>query len=290
MDKMNTELLLLNQRGFIPGPKETQEDFFKRIELCEKFSKNPDLFSKEFFFSSQNILTWHEWDWPRSRVTELFDVTPDWIVAFYSKKDLSFYQGAATWIMERKDKNKFAAVQFQPSLKKGKYFWFYDRDEMLSHEAVHVVRMAFNDAKTEEIFAYLTSSSSFRKIFGPIFQSSTETHLLFFFLLAGLGAQLLCTFFPLGVVAWFFQVLSFFLIVKGLFRLFRIRKKFFKTYKKLSQILKCSKKSRAVLFRLTDKEIFSFSKKNISEILQYIQERKENEFRWEVLNLAYFNF
>lgn len=272
------ELLKLNERGIIPGPLELISDYEKRVKSIE-LNKNST--------GEGNKLSWSDFDWARSTVAHLFDISPDWVVAHYSNKGLRFWQGAMTY--SQLDYDSSVVIQIRKNLKKGKYLFLYDKEEILSHEIIHAARMAFNDPKTEELFAYWTSTSHFRKLFGPIFRSPLESSVFMCFLGFGLFLQLFLPFlhsvflFPLIQLS---NVLSLSMLTFCLFRLYRTRLKVNRVLKKLTLILNSKLKARSVLFRLSDKEIYFFAKASKAEILEYTQ--NQNELRWQVINLAYF--
>src|SRR5262245_52150906 len=103
---------------------------------------------------------------------ELFDCAPDWIPLFFSNYRLPFWQGGCTWILQRTECDPpFALLQLNKAYKDHDvYLKFYRRDELVTHECAHVGRMAFDEPAFEEIIAYRTSPSPFRRWLGPIIQ------------------------------------------------------------------------------------------------------------------------
>src|SRR5690242_3783438 len=101
----DSELLTLDQMGFIPGPNESEEGFFKRVETAkEKFAKG-------------KWIPESHWDWVRESLDTLFYVKPLYICAFYSNRSLTPWQGAAAWIEGR----ELSSIQLREKLKKGSY-------------------------------------------------------------------------------------------------------------------------------------------------------------------------
>lgn len=180
----DTELLQLNNRGFIPGPQETEEKYLKRISCLEELAEDPQkFFSVTPPFPIKDRVRRQHWDLKRCDLKKIFHVSPDWLFAFYHNEKLPFWQAAATWVVVDPIHNvKLALLQFRKRLKKGNYLGIYALDEIMAHEAVHAVRMAFDEPVFEEHLAYLTSSSTIRRIFGSIFRKSYEFVLLFLFM------------------------------------------------------------------------------------------------------------
>lgn len=279
----DSELLLLNNRGFIPGPQETEEKFQKRISCLEELASDPQkFFSSSAPFPIKDRVRRQHWDLKRSDLKKIFQVSPDWLFAFYHNEKLSLWQAAATWVIVDPVHNvKLALLQFRKGLKKGSYLGIYALDEIMAHEAVHAVRMAFDEPVFEEHLAYLTSSSTIRRIFGSLFRRSYEFALLFLFM-AGIFA---------GIVldAYTLFRFSYFLLL-GLFSLNIVRLGirhfyFLFCFKKLSKL---TKEPFAVMLRLTDREISSFAKNSVEEIEKTILQEKEKSLRWRVIYLAYF--
>ncbi|NGX28322.1 MAG: hypothetical protein K940chlam1_00498 [Candidatus Anoxychlamydiales bacterium] len=292
----DAELLRLNKEGFIPGPNEDENIFLKRIELSKKMIHDP----KSFFenqnqkkpFDFDNRILKPRWNWTRAQLLSLFDIAPSDLAIFYSDQKLHFFQAAATWIVDVTNSNiKIPVLQFRKKLRHKPYLFIYTLDEILAHEAVHSIRVAFDEPKTEEIFSYMTATNVFRKVFGPIIRKDTEV--LIFFLLMGLYFcfQILWLFSSFAFFSYFaflFAISTLVLLTLGLVRLFWVRRKFKKTFKRLFKLLKCKKKARAVLFRLTDEEIFKFAKMKKEAIKDYFDEFKDKSLRLKLIYLGYF--
>lgn len=285
---LDEDLLSYNIRGFLPGPEEKEEDFLKRVSSLEELSGDPQkFFSGSSPFPTEDRVRRHHWDLKRTDLKKIFQVSPDWLFAFYHNKKLPFWQAGATWIVEDPSKNvKLALLQFRKGLKKGSYLGLYALDEILAHEAVHAVRMAYNEPIFEEHLAYLTSSSTIRRIFGSLFQKPVEFILLFLFMSGicfGIFTDSVWTeAYTLFRVSYslLLGLISISLVRLG-FRHFR----FINAYKKLQKI---TTDPFAVLLRLTDKEILHFSKISVDEMKKTIHEEKEKSLRWRVIYLAFF--
>lgn len=283
------ELLKLNQEGFIPGPKEDLSLFLKRVELTKNFFEDPNLFfenhKREKPFNFNDRVKKPNFEWVKNTLFNLFGFTAQ-PFAFFSNEKLSIIHGAATWILKI-DNIALPILQLRKGFKKGTYL-FYDMEEILAHELCHFARAAFDEPKYEELFAYWTSSSIFRRIFGPIISQKLLYFLLPFFL--ALLFQYLNIFFPV----WIFHLIFFFftyytlgVALFGIFNLFFKRWKFNRCFKKIFSILLDKNKTSCTIFRLTDKEIDLFSKLKKEQIEKYIENEKSH--RWQIVKLAYFN-
>ena len=285
----------LNQMGFIPGPNESIDIFLQRVELAQKFYQEKETFLEKFAikmpFPLQDKALKPLRHWSRSLLIRKFDITPDILPVYFHNHELSLFQGAATWFLELGENKEFVIplLQFRRALKKGSYLRIYSFDEILAHEMIHAARACFQEKIFEEHFAYLTSSSSFRRIFGPIFRNPKEI-IVFFSLL---GISLFSSIMPLSsfyssiVVSLSFYFLTTFSML-GIMRLLKNHFIFLLCRKKIRKILKNKEKSLHVMLRLTDKEIFSFAFSKKKKIFSYITKEKDQSLRWKVIYLAYF--
>lgn len=293
---LDEDLLRFNKDGYIPGPNETQENFLERIEFSKKIMKDPNFFfinnKQKLPFSLEKKVLKPRWNWTRSQLLNLFDVSPVNLALFYSDEGLYFFQAAATWILTAgKNDVRIPVLQFRKVLNRKPYLFFYTLDEILAHEAVHAVRAAFNEPKTEEIFSYMTATNIFRKVFGPIIRSAKEVFIFFGLMFCYFIFQI---FWVMTSVSIFYEaslmlaILTLSFLVLGLTRLFMVRRKCAKAFKKLYGIFKSKTKARAVLFRLTDVEIYQFSKMKSLEIIRYVNSKKDESIRMKMIYLAYF--
>ena len=241
------ELLDLNAHGFIPGPKESEEEFLTRVQRVKSA------------LPKESIPKAH-WEWPQLQLKELFDFAPHSLSAYYSNANLAPWQGAACWIGE----GNIPQLQLRSGFKKGSYLKLYSRAEILTHESVHAARAAFDEPQFEEFFAYATASRQWRKVLGPLFQSTWEPWILYLSLGCGL-------FWEMG---W--AVAAAFLMA-GFCRLIRRHRRLTRAFHQLMGKVKDKKRARAILFRLTDGEIKQLSQgKNLQE---------DQTPRWRLLRL-----
>lgn len=245
------ELLSLNLRGFIPGPNETECAFLSRVSATQ-----------EGFGRKESIPRAH-WEWVREHLKELFGFSPESLVAFYSNASLAPWQGAACWI----DEQKIPELQLREGFRKGHYLRLYSREETLAHESIHAARAAFDEPENEEFFAYASSEKKWRRVYGPIVKKPRELWILWFFVLSG-------NFHVLGWIAaqaW---------ITVGVYRLTVQHLRRNKAIGTLQKAGHCEKSARAILLRLTDKEIRGLAKGE--KLLG------DDSLRWRLLRLAYF--
>ena len=144
---------------------------------------------------------------------------------------------------------------------------------MIAHEAVHAARCAFNEEKFEEFFAFAVSEKKWRRVLGPLIQRSWEVCPFFICLFAGVCFDLA----PLvwGAVFW---------MVAGFGRLAKRHSQLKAASENVLRVVGEVKKARAVLFRLTDKEIVKFA--GGESVREYAE--RQGCLRWRLIRLAYF--
>lgn len=230
------------KRGLLVGPKESEEAFLKRCERAQPVSSQ-----------------------------KLFSLIPDWISVEYSNKGLLPWQGAVVTTDGITQSVQLRALFGQ----KKRYLGLYERAEILSHEMVHAVRMAFDEPLFEEILAYRTATTRLRTFLGPLFRSSKDS-LLFLLSL------------PLLLLPWgwlpFLSLLFFFLL-----RLAKYQGIFTLTLKQLTKLLGDGNQARAFALHLIDKEIIRFSSMSPEKIISYALKKEPDSLRWRQICAFYFS-
>lgn len=291
-EQSDEKLLHLNHLGLIPGPNEAEDTFFKRAEYCLKLREHLSIELKNSFAfeegPSSEIL-----NSSNKKLNELYDISPDWIPIFFSNYKLNFWHGGCAWIFQISAESPTAAlIQLRQKLRhSSRYFCIYHRNELLTHELAHVGRMSFQEPQFEEMLAYNTADSRFRRWFGPILQSSTESviFVLILFLIIVFDVFLISLHrSDAYAMAFWLKVLPVGMIVYALFRLWKKHKIMKSCLNNLTQCLNNPTKASAVLYRLKDKEIKKFASMTTNEIKSYVEAKKDQELRWKVIHKAYF--
>ncbi len=290
----DSELIIFNKEGFIAGPKEDAKTFLERVSLTKCFINNPkDFFidNKKFYVSLRNKIKKPIWSWTKTHLKHLYDFSPEYFFAFYQNKNLTSFEGAATWQLSKGNKNlNIPILQVRENFKKrGEYLRIYQLDEILAHESVHALRIAYNEPQFEEIFAYLTSNSFLRRIFGALIRSSYEGIVFFALLMCGLMFQVVSFYYDsLTLLFLLFSMLSIAWASIGLFRLFKAKWMLRKAYKKVFPLFYDRNKTFSVLVRLTDAEIKKISKEKSKNVLKYFYDNKDKSIRIRQIYYSYF--
>ncbi len=256
------ELIEMDRQGLIPGPGESDRDFEERAAETKA----------AFLGEGKRLVPRHHWDWANEQLQGLFGFSPRWVSALYSSEGLAPWQAAATWI----DAKRIYSIQIRSSRWLSRLI---DPNEVLAHEAVHAARAAFDEPKNEEMFAYLTSSDSWRKVLGPIFKEPKEAAILLSLLCLGSFASVLEGIWDMPLSAICFSAAAF-LGAAWLARLFFTRMRMNRAARVLKEYLQENVPVRWVLFRLTDAEIACFAERK--------KLNRSEEPRWRLLRAAYF--
>jgi hypothetical protein len=249
------ELVNRNRRGLIHAPDESDAAFFAR---CRRMIVSPSA--------------------PKSDLANrLFDIAPDWIEIDFSTKGLRFWEGGCTWIDARG-----TTLQLHPAFQKKKTYLGYEQDEVIAHEFVHAVRSQFEEPMFEEVLAYRTSPSAFRRYWGPALRTTNESLIT----MISLTTSSIALFFEPLYFAALTAILG--LIGGGICRLVRTQKIFDRALRKIA-FLVGSNQGLAVMLRLTDREIIRFAKMEAGEIVAYATKMAKLNERWQQITASYFN-
>lgn len=275
------ELLEYNRAGLVPGPEETETAYLRRVAYNLHLKGIKELYpDQELTLVRDDPLLMDE---VRPTLQGLYDLDPDWIPMMYSSEGLSFFHGGCTCITEPVDATPTVAwLQIRPGLKKkGRLWGWYGMKEIVAHEAAHIGRMAFQESVFEELLAYRSSKAWWRRTLGPIVAGTRE---VFFFFLVILAAMIFSVFaiFPNAWIVWVMVLLI------AIARLSARLIVFHSTLEVLQKITPSKEAANAVIYRLTDHEIFSFSDADPEDILRYAQHESNKSLRWRVLKAAYF--
>lgn len=272
------DLTAARKKGLIPGPEEKEDQFLARIKGLEYFFTHPPEDVDRF-------LTDGDWQGARITTERLYGFAPDWIVAHYSNSGLSFFQGAATWIISQNDL-RIPLIQLREKFESGSLMKLYRREEVLSHEAVHAARMQFDEPIFEEFFAYKTSPHFWRRLLGPIFQKAWEAYLFLALLLIPFAIEI-SRFFnidagPYSLLA--FLPLIYFAVL--LLRLSFLHCTLAFAMKRMKPLLENSHHLWGAALFLKDREIFQFAFLRDKRFEKFL--KGQEGLRWEMLSKCYF--
>lgn len=286
--------LVLNGIGLFPGKEESEEAFLKRAAFCQNLNsflrekeELKDIFPFTVFPESRSIL-----EESFSCSSALYGIKPGWIPLIFDNTRLLPWHAGCAWIFQLDATSPTATLlQCRKNfLKQQTYLYLYKRSELIAHELAHAGRMMYEEPKYEEFFAYQSSASFLRRLFGPIFESSKETLLfiisLFIVLVADLAAAVSGLSWQIATLP---KIFVLFLVLAGCLRLFW-RQAIYRLCLKVSTlILKDRAKAAHFVYRLTDSEILLFSRSSKQKVVDYIEKQASTNFRWKFLKEIYID-
>lgn len=306
------KLLMLNQMGLIPAPNEDRKSFIERANYSlnlksllysqhshlQGATSHPEVavnIPEELVvnLSSGSIPETQSIHEAAENLKKIYDCSPTWTPLFFSNYKLPFWHGGCAWIFQMTETSPTSALIQLRSIfnRSNQYLKIYHKQEILTHELSHVGRLMFQEPKFEELLAYRTAKSSFRRWVGPFIQSSIESalFLLVLFVLIVFDVFLLALGRPdVYYIALWLKVIPAFIGIMGVIRLYYRQR----TYAScIDQLKKCvgSSKAEAVAYRLKDDEVILFSKLSIEKIREYAGMQMNKELRWHVIFNAYFS-
>jgi hypothetical protein len=240
-------------------------------------------------------------DGARDVVKRYYDVDPAWVPVTYAGKGLYPWEAGCTWYAE--NANDSPSIQLTTRFQHAQdYLCLYQKDEVLAHEYVHAVRAPLGSAIFEEIFSYLISLNFsrglfgralqlFRTFFGPIFEQPSES--LFF--VSAFSLFLVVTISALFSSSYEGTLVSICLVSTGIlcavtsaYFLGRLLVRWWQWWRcKVHLQAIAGNDTLALMLRLCDEEIVLFSHLKIEEIIDWIGDQKEMNFRWQLLASAY---
>ncbi len=285
------QLLHLNFRGLIPGPTETETQFMARSDYCLHLG-NFLTEKQDLPFDASDVAGIDVLREAFPMTQELYGMEPDWLPIFFSNYKLVPWHGGCAWIFQMTENSPTAAFfQLRKAFREqGNYLGLYQRKELMAHEISHVGRMMFQEPCFEEILAYRSSQSWFRRTFGPLLEAPWEGMAFVFILLLIfiLDLSLLSVDLPAyySLFQWL-KLIPIALLGIALCRLWRRQHCFSKCLDKLTQLTHSCNKANALIYRLTDSEISQIARMPLEEIDNFLGEQKTNSLKGRLLYLLY---
>lgn len=292
------ELIDLDQKGYLIGPDESREDFLSRVKAIDKLrldvkksiKENSCYSLEELKYSSDEVVPDDVLIRSQCQSKPLYHFELDYCPAFYSNLGLSFLFGGGAILFEDtenlyKKGATFSIFQIRKEFKNKPKYLIYSRDELISHESCHVARSAFKSLEYEEYFAYMASSSKFRKWFGPALWRGMDMVVLMLCISLVFVAQLYNILVDRNYFVYFaswspFLAYLSFVGFRSCFSRMRIKK----VKEKLAPLVKQPDFVLPVLFRMSDIEIHEVAKSQ--NINTYIDQKDEP--RWSVIRARFF--
>lgn len=276
----DVELISLFQEGYIPGPNESEEAFLKRIaynrtlhkELDPEFEQSDR--AKELLLESFNV------------TNRVFGFSLKETPILFSNKKLGLFHGGCAWIFQKEEGGPIGAFfQLRRHFKDHEFFLkIYSRKEILAHEAFHAARMAFEEPRYEEILAYRSSASPFRRKWGALFRSSKELLIILITKKLFLVLILVPIFLSVSTLPEIYLHVAIFILLLLIptalaLRLTWARNRLDKVFKNLQKLTNSGEKADHIVTCLTDDEIDRYALLSEEEVHGVIASRAAHSLR-----------
>lgn len=282
-----------NKQGFIPGPNESKAAFAERVAFCQNLEQHlVEKVGQDLPFESDHQTAQHLLNEAMPLTHELYGIQPRWVPLFCSNYQLAPWHAGCAWIFQLDEKTPMAAflqlrARFSTS---STYLGLYRRSELIAHELAHVGRMLYHEPQFEEILAYQSSYSTWRRWLGPIVQSSKESLLFIITLALVVMIDLALLSFGNGIggfTAWEIKLVPLALIIFAFVRLSLRQWQFKKCLKHLKELYQQHQIAHHLIYRLRDNEIKQFARLSPSAILGFMKTASQSSFRWRFLITLY---
>jgi hypothetical protein len=164
-------LVELDGMGLLMGPGESdnvaklQKDLDKngKTTVCDIPLSKDERIPDAFFAEAAPV------------TEELYGFKTDWVPGFCTNYKMGLlFAGCAWYSLD----DFFAVFIIRKAFATSPKWLIYGPTELLAHELCHVARIAYNSATYEEVFAYQTASSGFRRLIGGLLRSPMDTYVL----------------------------------------------------------------------------------------------------------------
>lgn len=277
----------LDAQGISPAPAETPEEFATRLEtLNHNFAKMEDALRTAGEYTVEGVtikatsrIPAEIFAEPLKRTDAFFGFRCDWVPGFFfPARPLSFFGGYAFYFFPE----FFAMFLARSEFRKRTKWLIIERDELVAHELCHIARAALESQAYEELFAYQTATTAFRRFTGGIFREQLDSFLFLgatFFLLFW---QMLRAFALPQLPAWAGWTVLAADVAFLMARHCRTYRRFTLAREKLTRLYDGDEAAaRAVLFHASDAEIPQLAAAGDAGAL--LDQWAETQLRWQIV-------
>ena len=291
-EDINT-LVEFDNKGLLLGPDESLEDYVRRLDslkrnieaLAQELDENGQVELLNTHFSRDDVIPPDVFRSAQSVTRNLYDFEIDWVPGFFANYRMGIlFAGCAMYSHD----DFFAVFIVRKAFKAKEKWMIYSRTELMAHELCHIAHIGFHTKDYEEIFAYQTSVSVFRKIFGGMLRTTTDTYLILACVVCLLLAQVINVVtrppaqwreFPMPLIYSISMVGICFVFFRYVFCWRRFRKA--KT--NLGRVFS-EPTGSAVLFRCDESEIKEISKlKRETDLRAWLSKKLYASTRWRII-------
>lgn len=284
-------LVELDARGLLLGGNETPEAYAKRLrELREHYGVMEASLGEGGRYEIQGIAVEAHARIPaelfgraRSATRDMYAFDADWVPGFFVDPAFGWFFGGCAFHFFP---DFFTLFIIRRSFAARERWLIYNRDELLAHEMCHVARVALDSVVFEEMFAYQTATTGFRRSMGSVFRSPFDSYMLLGVTAILLVAQVLRLFvFP---SLWIVPFWGLVWVAAGFlsWRQWRCRSAFKRAVTNLAD--RAGPAALAACFRCTDEEIARLAElTDPGELSEWLDYRCRTSTRWRVIEARF---
>lgn len=277
-------LVELDGQGLLLGAEESLADYTTRLRhLQANVGKMDGELAAKGTFTVEDITVERDqrippeiFAEPRDLTQRLFHFAIDWVPGFFITPPGILFGGCSYYFFP----DFFALFTIRRAFAEKDHWLIYRRTELLAHELCHIARIGLGSHEYEEVFAYRTSGSGFRRAIGGIFRSPSDSYSFLgsaFLILLGRMAQILK--FP-SLPQWPFWLPFLLVLAYHAVRHTASMRRLAQARENLAPV--CGELADAVLFRCTDAEIHILAEPQDTESIQAWIEAQD-AWRWRVI-------
>ena len=282
------ELTALDAAGVIAGRGENEADYLARVsriraahaDFLDRLQTSGTAEALDgITVRSEDAIPAEFYDAPAETTRNLYGFEVRHVPGFFLSRRVGWLWGGC--LIGDPDLD-FSLFMLRGSFRHRGKWLFYSRNELLAHELCHSARQALGEATLEEFFAYQTSPSRLRRIFGNCFIRDLDAILFVLPSLLLLVAQILRSFLFPEFPAWIFWVLA---LAYPAYLLIRNQISLNLVTRAKRALLRCGvEKPSAVMFRCTREELAKLARiTSPEELRSFAAARATAEVRWLII-------
>jgi len=284
-------LVELDGHGLLLGANESPAEYAARLRrLLANTADMDQALAEQGWYEVEGISVEAEERIPSALFEDACEATRplygfgiDWVPGFFINPSFGWLFGGCAFYFYP---DFFALFIVRKSFANRERWLIYGRRELLAHELCHVARIGMASRVFEEMLAYQTATSSFRRVVGSVFRAPRDALLMLGGTFLLLAAQVARTLWLANLRIWPFWALLLGLLAFLGARLEHYRRVFDRARRNAARVAKDA--ALPLVFRCTDSEILTMSEmSDPGELANWFRVRAENSLRWQVVKARF---
>jgi hypothetical protein len=279
-------LAALDRQGLLLGAEESLEEYAERLRSLQAnigrmdadLADTGSFTVEDLTVEADQRIPGELFAEPQDTTRQLYDFGIDWVPGFFITPQGVLFGGCAYYFYP----DFFALFIIRRAFAERDRWLIYRRSELLAHELCHIARIGLGSTEYEEVFAYRTANSGFRRFFGGIFRTQWDSFSFLGTAFVILLGRLLQIFRFHSLPQWPFWVPFLVCLLAQLGRHKVVMRRLDQARRAVAAI--CADQAEAVLFRCTDAELHALAGlRTAAEATAWVEERCADSWRWRVI-------